>query len=147
MSDGFAITVVSLLFAVFGIVVGFHLGDEAGARCENTARYATANVVAILAGSLLFMAVWATGYVVLGMFAFGAVAGAVAGLKFGYGESVGPWKFVDRLMTPAARQRDRERARARRAAAKRARTGAAEPELMSVADAREDKQGKSAEGK
>lgn len=147
MSDGFAITVVSLLFAVFGIVVGFHLGDEAGARCENTARYATANVVAILAGSLLFMVVWTTGYVVLGMFAFGAVAGAVAGLKFGYGESVGPWKFVDRLMTPAARQRDRERARARRAAAKRARTGAAEPELMSVADAREDKQGKSAEGK
>lgn len=147
MSDGFAITVVSLLFAVFGIVVGFHLGDEAGARCENTARYATANVVAILAGSLLFMVVWATGYVVLGMFAFGAVAGAVAGLKFGYGESVGPWKFVDRLMTPAARQRDRERARARRAAAKRARTGAAEPELMSVADACEDKQGKSAEGK
>ena len=147
MSDGFAITVVSLLFAVFGIVVGFHLGDEAGARCENTARYATANVVAILAGSLLFMVVWATGDVVLGMFAFGAVAGAVAGLKFGYGESVGPWKFVDRLMTPAARQRDRERARARRAAAKRARTGAAEPELMSVADAREDKQGKSAEGK
>ena len=147
MSDGFAITVVSLLFAVFGIVVGFHLGDEAGARCENTARYATANVVAILVGSLLFMVVWATGYVVLGMFAFGAVAGAVAGLKFGYGESVGPWKFVDRLMTPAARQRDREHARARRAAAKRARTGAAEPELMSVADAREDKQGKSAEGK
>ncbi|WP_195448133.1 hypothetical protein [Parolsenella catena] len=147
MSDGFAITVVSLLFAVFGIVVGFHLGDEAGARCENTARYATANVVAILVGSLLFMVVWATGYVVLGMFAFGAVAGAVAGLKFGYGESVGPWKFVDRLMTPAARQRDRERARVRRAAAKRARTGAAEPELMSVADAREDKQGKSAEGK
>lgn len=147
MSDGFAITVVSLLFAVFGIVVGFHLGDEAGARCENTARYATANVVAILVGSLLFMVVWATGYVVLGMFAFGAVAGAVAGLKFGYGESVGPWKFVDRLMTPAARQRDRERARARRAAAKRARTGAAEPELMSVTDAREDKQGKSAEGK
>ena len=147
MSDGFAITVVSLLFAVFGIVVGFHLGDEAGARCENTARYATANVVAILVGSLLFMVVWATGYVVLGMFAFGAVAGAVAGLKFGYGESVGPWKFVDRLLTPAARQRDRERARARRAAAKRARTGAAEPELMSVTDAREDKQGKSAEGK
>lgn len=147
MSDGFAIMVVSLLFAVFGIVVGFHLGDEAGARCENTARYATANVVAILVGSLLFMVVWATGYVVLGMFAFGAVAGAVAGLKFGYGESVGPWKFVDRLMTPAARQRDRERARVRRAAAKRARTGAAEPELMSVADAREDKQGKSAEGK
>lgn len=147
MSDGFAITVVSLLFTVFGIVVGFHLGDEAGARCENTVRYATANVVAILADSLLFMVVWATGYVVLGMFAFGAVAGAVAGLKFGYGESVGPWKFVDRLMTPAARQRDRERARARRAAAKRARTGAAEPELMSVADARKDKQGKSAEGK
>ena len=102
MSDGFAITVVSLLFAVFGIVVGFHLGDEAGARCESSARYATANLAAVLVGSVLFMLVWMTGYVVLGMFAFGAVAGAVAGLKFGYGESVGPWKLVDRLMTPAA---------------------------------------------
>lgn len=147
MTDGFAITVVSLLFAVFGIVVGFHLGDEAGARCEGTSHYATANLVAVLAGSLLFMVVWATGYVVLGMFAFGAVAGAVAGLKFGYGESVGPWKFVDRLMTPAARQRDRERARARRAAVARAKSGAAEPELMSVAKPRATKQDKSAEGK
>ena len=134
MSDGFAITVVSLLFAVFGIVVGFHVGDEAGARSEGAAQYGMANLVAVLAGSLLFMLVWAFGYVVLGTFAFGAVAGAVAGLKFGYGESVGPWKFVDRLMTPAARKRDRERARMRRAAARRAKTGEAEPELISVSD-------------
>ena len=132
MGDGFALTVVSLLFAVFGIVVGFHLGDEAGGRCEDNARYGMANLLAVLAGTLLFMVVWMTGYVVLGMFAFGAVAGAVAGLKFGYGESVGPWKFVDRLMTPAARQRDRERAHTRKAAIKRAKTGAPEPELMSV---------------
>lgn len=145
MTDGFAITVVSLLFAVFGIVVGFHLGDEAGARCEGTAKYGMANLVAVLAGSLLFMVVWMTGYVVLGTFAFGAVAGAIAGLKFGYGESVGPWKFVDRLMTPAARKRDRERARMRREARKRAKTGAAEPELISVSGdapkARRDKNG------
>lgn len=150
MTDGFAIAIVSLLFAVFGIVVGFHLGDEAGARCEGTARYATANLVAILAGSLLFMVVWMFGYVVLGMFAFGAVAGAVAGLKFGYGESVGPWKFVDRLMTPTARQRDRERARVRRAAVRRAKTGTAEPELVSVTDphaGEHDKGGKRTEGK
>lgn len=147
MSDGFAITVVSLLFAVFGIVVGFHLGDEAGARCESSVRYATANLAAVLAGSVLFMLVWMTGYVVLGMFAFGAVAGAVAGLKFGYGESVGPWKLVDRLMTPAARQRDRERARARRAAVRRAKTGDAEPELMSVDGHAANKGGKRTEGK
>ena len=37
-------------------------------------------------------------------------------------------------MTPEARARDRERARVKRAERERARTGASEPELMSVAD-------------
>ena len=142
MGDGFALTVVSILFAAFGILLGFHAGEEWGARCEGTAGYAVANLAAVLIGSVLFMVVWATGYVVgevtrielvvVGMLAIGAVAGAIAGLKFGYGDSVGPWKFVDRLMTPAARARDRERARARRAERKARRGGAEEPELMSV---------------
>ena len=101
---------------------------------RGTTGFFVANLAAVLAGSFLFMVVWMTGYVVLGMFAIGAVAGATAGLKFGYGESVGPWKFVDRLMTPEARARDRERARVKRAKRERARTGASEPELMSVAD-------------
>ncbi len=139
MADGFGITIVSILFAVFGIVIGFHLGEEAGARVEGAGAYALANVAAVLLGGILFMFVWATGYVVLGMFSVGAVAGAVAGLKFGYGESVGPWKFVDRLMTPAARQRDRERARARKAERARAASGKPEPELMSVKG--QDKEG------
>lgn len=132
MADGFGITIVSILFAAFGIVIGFHLGEEAGSRVEGPAAYGLANLAAVLIGGVLFMFVWATGYVVLGMFSIGAVAGAVAGLKFGYGDSVGPWKFVDRLMTPAARQRDRERAKARKAERRRASTGEVEPELMSV---------------
>lgn len=134
MGDGFGITIVSILFAVFGIFIGLHLGEDAGGRVRGTTGFFAANLAAVLAGSFLFMIVWMTGYVVLGMFAIGAIAGAIAGLKFGYGESVGPWKFVDRLMTPEARARDRERARVKRAERERARTGAAEPELMSVAD-------------
>ena len=133
MADGFAIAVVSVLLAALGIFLGFHAGEEAGGRCNGTPGYAAANLLALAAGSLAFMVVWATGYVVLGMLAVGAVAGAVAGLKFGYGESVGPWRFVDRLMTPRARALDRERARARRAARERGCSGAEEPELMSVA--------------
>lgn len=133
MGDGFALTVVSILFAAFGILLGFHAGEEWGARCEDTAGYAVANLAAVLIGSVLFMVVWATGYVVVGMLAIGTVAGAIAGLKFGYGDSVGPWKFVDRLMTPGtATPRDRERARARRAERKARRGGAEEPELISV---------------
>lgn len=134
MGDGFGITIVSILFAAFGIFIGFHLGEDAGGRVRGTTGFFAANLAAVLAGSFLFMVVWMTGYVVLGMFAIGAIAGAIAGLKFGYGESVGPWKFVDRLMTPEARARDRERARVKRAERERARTGASEPELMSVAD-------------
>lgn len=134
MGDGFGITIVSILFAAFGIFIGFHLGEDAGGRVRGTTGFFAANLAAVLAGSFLFMVVWMTGYVVLGMFAIGAIAGAIAGLKFGYGESVGPWKFVDRLMTPEARARDRERARVKRAKRERARTGASEPELMSVTD-------------
>lgn len=134
MGDGFGITIVSILFAAFGIFIGFHLGEDAGGRVRGTTGFFAANLAAVLVGSFLFMVVWMTGYVVLGMFAIGAIAGAIAGLKFGYGESVGPWKFVDRLMTPEARARDRERARVKRAERERARTGASEPELMSVAD-------------
>ena len=134
MGDGFGITIVSILFAAFGIFIGFHLGEDAGGRVWGTTGFFAANLAAVLAGSFLFMVVWMTGYVVLGMFAIGAIAGAIAGLKFGYGESVGPWKFVDRLMTPEARARDRERARVKRAKRERARTGASEPELMSVTD-------------
>ncbi len=132
MGDGFGITIVSILFAAFGIVMGFHFGEEAGYRLEGKGAYAAANLAAVVIGGFLFMIVFATGYVVVGMFAIGAVAGAVAGLKFGFGESVGPWKFVDKLMTPAARERDRERARVKRAEIKREATGEAEPELMSV---------------
>ena len=140
MGDGFGITIVSILFAAFGIVMGFHFGEEAGYRLEGKGAYAAANLAAVVIGGFLFMIVFATGYVVVGMFAIGAVAGAVAGLKFGFGESVGPWKFVDKLMTPAARERDRERARTKRAELKREATGEAEPELMSVKG--EDKKGK-----
>lgn len=142
MTDGFAIAVVSLLLFAFGIVVGFHLGEEAGSRCEGTAGYVVANLAAVLVGSFAFMFVWAFGLVVVGMCAIGAVAGAVAGLKFGYGESVGPWKFVDRLMTPAARRGDRERARARRAERERERSGAPAPELMSVSKPSDKRVGK-----
>lgn len=140
MGDGFGITIVSILFAAFGIVMGFHFGEEAGYRLEGKGAYAAANLAAVVIGGFLFMIVFATGYVVVGMFAIGAVAGAVAGLKFGFGESVGPWKFVDKLMTPAARERDRERARVKRAEIKREATGEAEPELMSVkGEAKKDK--------
>ena len=104
MGDGFALTIVSILFAALGIVLGFHAGEEAGARCANNAGYAVANLVAFVLGSLLFAVVWATGYIVVGTLAIGAIAGAIAGLKFGYGESVGPWKFVDRFTTSGARK-------------------------------------------
>jgi hypothetical protein len=140
VGDGFGITIVSILFAAFGIVMGFHFGEEAGYRLEGKGAYAAANLAAVVIGGFLFMIVFATGYVVVGMFAIGAVAGAVAGLKFGFGESVGPWKFVDKLMTPAARERDRDRARVKRAEIKREATGEAEPELMSVkGEAKKDK--------
>lgn len=113
MDDGFAITIVSILFAAFGIVIGFHFGEEAGGRCETPAVYGGANVATVAAGSIAFLIVFQTGFVVLGMLVVGLIAGGIAGLRFGYGDSIGPWKLVDHLITPAGRSRNKERARRR----------------------------------
>ena len=62
------------------------------------------------------------------------MAGALAGAKIGFGESVGPWKFADKYFNVNKDQTNRTEAeKARRRAVRKARKeGKPEPELMSV---------------
>ena len=127
-----AFIVCSLLLFAFSVYIGFLIGNTVGVRAVTRADYWKMNGAAIVIAVLLsfILAAVPLFYSV----DVGLLAGAIVGLKMAFGESVGPWKFVDRLMTPEALARDRERARVKRAERERARTGAAEPELMSVAD-------------
>ena len=77
----------------------------------------------------------------------GGIAGGLAGLKFGFGESVGPWKFVDKAFSAnkgqvaAAKDPERSRQRRKRDLARRRGEKVDEPELMSVAPQHEDASG------
>lgn len=134
----FGLAIVSILFFLFGVIVGVHVGEELGGRCVSRRRYALANLGWLLGGVLLSTLVFCTGWVAFAAITIGMIAGGLAGLKFGFGESVGPWKFVDTHLKAndahVAAASDPEAAERRRAErSRRRRAGEPEPELMSVA--------------
>ena len=60
------------------------------------------------------------------------VAGAIAGLKMGFGESVGPWKWLDNFMDVNRRHRKVAEKGNGEAYRRRRKTGEAGPNLISV---------------
>lgn len=143
LSDaGFAWAVVGLLLALFGIIIGSHIGDEWGQKAPDKRTYWKYNGIAYAVGIGASLLVWLTGWVTLAFPTVGMLGGAIAGLKMGYGASVGPWKAHDRFFN-----RSNKRAAAKRkVGADKSATGSwarrkpagepetDEPELMSVAD-------------
>jgi hypothetical protein len=87
--------------------------------------------------------VWLTGWILLAAGVIGVIGGVVAGLKLGFGESVGPWKFHDRYLRVNKDQLERSEDSKKAQATRDARAKGEEPELMSVVD---DK-GKDSRGK
>ena len=100
MDAGFAVAVMALVLFLFGIVSGVGLGDELSRCCVTKREYGLANAGVLLVGALASSVVLVTGLSVLMGLVIGLMAGAVAGLKLGFGESVGPWKFVDKTFAP-----------------------------------------------
>lgn len=131
--DGFAIAIVGLLLLVFGIVLGVRIGEELATRCTTTKDYWLYNLAVLLVGSVVSAFVWATGWVVLAFLTIGLIAGGIAGLKFGFGESVGPWKIHDRFLRVNKSQVKAAKTGRAAAARERRKKGEPEPELMSVA--------------
>ena len=133
MDAGFAVAVLALVLFLFGIVTGVGLGDELSSRCVTKGEYARANVLVLLGGALLSGVVLVTSLTVLMGLIIGLMAGAVTGLKLGFGESVGPWKFVDKTFRANKDQLRRSKNSEHAEAVRRARRdGTPEPELISV---------------
>ena len=94
MTDPAFIICFALLF-VFSIYIGFAIGNRAGEHALTNRAYWLYNAAAIA------ICVLVTAFVPLPAMLYatplGLLAGALMGLKMGFGESIGPWKMVDRF--------------------------------------------------
>lgn len=140
MDFGFAGAVLALVLLLFGIFAGVGAGDILAKKCVTRREYVRMNLLVLAAGVVATALVCLTGLFMLILFVFGVMAGTLAGLKMGFGESVGPWEKVDRAfkvnkdhVRRADHPEDAEAARRAR------REGRAEPELMSARDDRKKK--------
>ena len=91
------VVVVTMLFGVLGIMIGYKAGLEGGKTAANDRQYWARNGVALLVGVAVSAVVAATGLLTLMGLSIGLIGGAVAGLKFGYGKSVGLWRKHDTM--------------------------------------------------
>lgn len=64
--------------------------------------------------------------------AMGVLAGGIAGLKMGFGESTGPWRWLDSFMNVNRHQRKVAEKGTGEACRRRRKTGEAGPDLISV---------------
>jgi hypothetical protein len=92
------VVIVIALFCVLGIAIGYKVGSVLGEKAPDDRRYWLYNAACVGAGVLLAAVVTATGLMSLVGLTVGLIGGSVAGLKFGYGKSVGVWNAHDRAL-------------------------------------------------
>jgi hypothetical protein len=129
----FALAILFILFLAFGIMLGMNLGEGWGQGCVTKHDYLIANLKIYgigVAGIAICMML--TVYVVTGV-PFGIIAGGMAGCKMGFGESVGPWKFVDKTFKVNKDHLRRSKNGNAEAVRRARKEGTPEPEFMSVA--------------
>lgn len=130
----FAIAIFVIMLFAFGLVIGEHVGEEMGGKCVEKRDFHLANLKILAVGVVASAVVWAVQMLTLAGLVFGLMAGALAGARIGFGESVGPWKFTDKYFNVnkgGTTRTEVEKARGR-AARKARKEGKPEPELMSV---------------
>ncbi|MDO4848972.1 MAG: hypothetical protein Q4B45_04250 [Coriobacteriia bacterium] len=140
MDFGFAGAVFALVLLLFGIFAGVGAGDILAKKCVTRREYVRMNLLVLAAGVVATAFVCLTGLFMLILFVFGVMAGTLAGLKMGFGESVGPWEKVDRAFkVNKDHVRRADHPEAAEAARRARRDGGSEPEFMSARDDRKKK--------
>lgn len=90
--------VVYLIVIAFGISVGTGLGDFVGARICTRRDYVLYHLAGLLLTALVVALAQLMHILALQFLALGLFVGFVGGIKMGFAESVGIWKFVDRFL-------------------------------------------------
>ncbi|MBM6999825.1 hypothetical protein I3I95_06765 [bacterium] len=124
--------IIAMLFMVFGIVLGYGLGQRLGRACETNRRYWAYNALVVAVGILVSAIVSVFQLVTLASLAIGLIAGGIVGLKFGYGKSVGAWRRHDRAFRVNADQLKATQSAEEAAARGQSAAQAAERDLISV---------------
>ncbi len=92
-----AVVIVAMLFGVLGIILGWRIGTVWGAGAKDDHQYWMRNLAAVLIGIAVAAVITATGLVTLLGLGIGMLGGCIAGLKMGYGKSVGAWAKADKF--------------------------------------------------
>lgn len=130
--------IVALLLFLFGIVVGSKIGAEMAKNVVTTKEYWLANLKIVVVGVIASMVIALTGFSLLAGVAIGGMGGAIAGLKMEFGESSGPWKFIDRSLGVNKDQLRRAGDKNAEAVRRSRRDGTPMPEYMSVSQDNEE---------
>lgn len=138
------VIVITMLFGVLGIVIGWKVGTVWGARAETNRQYWLRNLAAVLIGIALSCLIAMTGLVTLAGLAIGLIGGTIAGLKMGFGKSVGAWEKHDRYFRVNKDQVEAAKSAKRAREAGMTEEEQAQRDLMSVAPG---KGGDGADGK
>lgn len=101
------VVIIALMFTVLGIVIGHRIGLELGKKADNNKQYWTLNLAVFVVGILL-AAISALFPLFVSGLVLGLIGGAIAGLKHGYGKSVGIWKAHDKaFLVSEAKNKDK----------------------------------------
>ena len=103
-----------------------------------TKEYWLANLKIVVVGVIASMVIALTGFSLLAGVAIGGMGGAIAGLKMEFGESSGPWKFIDRSLGVNKDQLRRAGDKNAEAVRRARRDGTPMPEYMSVSQDNEE---------
>lgn len=134
--------ICSLLLLFFGLYIGFTIGNSVGERAVTKADYWKMNGVAVIVAVLLSF-ILASVPLLYGA-VIGGLAGCIAGLKMSFGESAGPWKWLDRFLNVNRSHRETAEKGGGEAYRRRRRTGEKGPDLISVEGGKDTKQDKNA---
>lgn len=129
MPADWAFAIVNVLVFGFAVYIGFLLGDGWGKRIVTAKAYWLCNL-GMLVGVVLLVTLVAVP--LIQVCAMGVLAGVIAGLKMGFGDSVGPWKWLDNFMDVNRRHRKVAEKGNGEAYRRRRKTGEAGPDLISV---------------
>lgn len=129
MPAGWSFAIIYVMVFGFAIYIGFLLGDGWGKRIVTAKAYWLCNL-GMLVCSVLLVSLVPLPLVQVG--AMGVLAGGIAGLKMGFGESTGPWKWLDSFMNANRHQRKVAEKGTGEAYRRRRKTGEAGPDLISV---------------
>ena len=129
MTDPAFIISFAVLF-IFCIYLGFSIGSWAGKRAVTTREFWTYNIIAVVA--CVVATVLVSWLPLLYAAPLGLLGGTIAGLKMGFGESVGPWRAHDRIFNVNKSHRETAERGGGAERRRRTREGKPAPDLISV---------------